>query len=415
MKTFRTFLAGRWQAEAHGQAIRAPWDGQIVGEVHEAQDDSLEAALQAGVAAQATMAALSPHQRREILFTTARLLREREQLLAPVLAQEAGKPLRLARSEVQRAADTCQFAAEEAGRPADEAIDLGNTAAATGRYGIVRRFPRGLIAAITPFNFPLNLVVHKLAPAIAAGCPVVLKPAPQAPLSAFHLAEILQESGLPAGGLSVLWLDNQRSERLATDKRVKLLTFTGSDRVGWHLHRQVQGKPVLLELGGNAACIVWHDADLKHAAERICSGAFAYAGQTCISVQRVLVHRSVQDELLNHILEVAKDFPCGSPLDERVLCGPVIDRRAAERIQAVYDQAIALGGKSLVRGNATGTLLSPSIFLDVPADAHLQRQELFGPGLCVDAVDDFADAIARANDSPFGLQAGIFTRDIDRI
>ncbi len=415
MRTFPSFIGGDWLTGHRLHTVHSPWDGEPVGAVHLASAAQVELALLAGKRALPDMAALPAWKRRAILQRTAELLRLREEELAHLISREAGKPITLARAEVQRAVDTFGFAADEAARLGGEGLDLGAAQPGQGRWGLVRRFPIGLVTAITPFNFPLNLVAHKLAPALAAGCPVVLKPSHQAPLSAFALAEILAEAGLPAGGLNVVYCAVEDAEVLVTDARVQLLTFTGSAAVGWRLQPLAGHKKVLLELGGNAACLVCADADVAHAAKRIAAGSNAFAGQSCISVQRVLVHRSRLDELRTALREETVRIVVGDPADASTVCGPVIDVGAAERLQAWFAEAEGFGATRLYGGERDGNLVLPAIFENVPQHARLQAQEAFGPVLCLDAFDELDEAVRLANDSPYGLQAGVFTDSVQTL
>lgn len=410
MRIFGSFIGGTERAGHETVDIRSPFSGEVVGRVHLASVAQVESAIEVGKAATTTMASLSGQQKRAILQGVASILREGEAEFAALICAEAGKPISLARAEVQRAIDTFTFAAEEVPNLAGSNVDLASAAPGQGRFGIVRRFPVGLVSAITPFNFPLNLVAHKIAPAIAAGCPILVKPAPQAPLSAFALAHACAQAGLPAGGVGVVLCRVEDAEPLISDPRVHLLTFTGSAAVGWQLKAAAGHKRVLLELGGNAAAIVHEDADIDFAAARVAQGAFAYAGQSCISVQRVLVHQSriaaFTEALLAHI---AADVASGDPEDPRVVCGPVIDDNAADRLEAWIAEALAGGARTLLPGGRRGLVLSPMVLQDVPHHARLNWAEAFGPVLNVAPFETLQSAIAEVNDSRFGLQAGLFT------
>ncbi|MDP9267932.1 MAG: aldehyde dehydrogenase family protein [Acidobacteriota bacterium] len=348
------------------------------------------------------------------------MIRAQREALARTLALEAGKPIKTARVEIERAAFTFDVAAEEAVRIPGEYLPLDVMESMRGRWGLVRRFPLGPIAAITPFNFPFNLVGHKLAPAIAAGCAVVLKPAPQTPLSALNLARLVAEAGWPAGALNVLPLANEDAGVLVEDARLKMLSFTGSAAVGWALKSQAGKKRVVLELGGNAGVIVhsdFHsdsghaDADLDYAAERCAVGGFSYAGQSCISVQRILVHSSVLDRFLAAFIPKVKALRLGDPMDEATDVGPLIRPSDAERVEQWIAEAVAGGAQVLCGGKRNGSLFEPTVLTHTNAKMKVNCREVFAPVVTVEPYDEFDDALRRVNDSPYGLQAGVFTRD----
>jgi acyl-CoA reductase-like NAD-dependent aldehyde dehydrogenase len=335
----------------------------------------------------------------------------RREELTFTLAREAGKPLKAARVEVDRAVFTFQVAAEESARIHGEWLPLDLQAAAAGRWAIVRRFPLGPIGTITPFNFPLNLVAHKLAPAMAAGCTIVHKPAPQTPLCSLLLAEIVQQAGWPAGALNVLPVSVADAQLIVTDGRLKMLSFTGSAAVGWELKKHAGKKRVVLELGGNGAVIVHSDADLDYAAERCAMGGFSYAGQTCISVQRVFIQRGVFERFLKAFLERVQKLIVGDPLDEATDVGPLISEAAARRAEAWCEEAVTGGARLLCGGKRQGSLLAPTVLTGTRPEQRVNCQEVFAPVVTVEPYEDFAEAVARVNDSTYGLQAGVFTRD----
>jgi acyl-CoA reductase-like NAD-dependent aldehyde dehydrogenase len=328
------------------------------------------------------------------------------------MAQEAGKPIKASRTEVERAIFTFNVAAEESTRIYGEYIPLDWQEFTAGRWGLVRRFPLGPIAGITPFNFPLNLVAHKVAPAIASGCTMVLKPAPQTPLSAFLLAECVQQAGWPDGALNVLPLSNEDAGLLVTDERIKLISFTGSAPVGWQIKKNAGKKKVILELGGNAGVIVHSDADLAYAADRCVAGGFGYAGQTCISVQRILVERSVYGQFLDLFLAGVKKLKIGDPLEESTDLGPLIRESDAIRASQWIEEAVRAGARLLIGGKRTGPLLEPTVLTGTRPDMKVNCQEIFAPVVTVESYDDFHAAVRQINNSPYGLQAGIFTRDV---
>jgi len=312
---------------------------------------------------------------------------------------------------VGRAIFTFTVAAEESTRIYGEYLPLDWQEFTAGRWGIVRRFPLGPIAGITPFNFPLNLVAHKVAPAIAAGCSVVLKPAPQTPLSALLLAETIQEAGWPDGALNVLPLSNDDAGLLVTDERLKMISFTGSAAVGWEIKKRAGKKKVILELGGNAGVIVHGDADLAYAAERCVAGGFTYAGQTCISVQRILVEHSVYGKFTDLLLAGVKKLKTGDPLDDSTDLGPLIRESDAVRASDWIQEAVRGGARLLCGGHRKGPMLEPTVLTATKPEMRVNCQEIFAPVVTVEPYDDFDAALRRLNDSPYGLQAGVFSRD----
>jgi len=410
-KIWGFYLDGKWITEGERFEVLAPYDGAVVGASYRANAAHTEAAVRAAQRAFQITRKMAGYERQAILRAISDGISKRREEFARLIALEAGKPIRTARAEVDRAVFTFAVAAEEATRIGGEWLPLDWQASTAGRAGIVRRFALGPILAITPFNFPLNLVVHKLAPAIAAGCTTVLKPAPQTPLTSLLLAEVVEQAGLPAGALNVLSLANQEAEKLVGDDRLKMLTFTGSVPVGWALKGKSGKKKVTLELGGNAGVIVHSDADVDVAADRCVVGGFSYAGQSCISVQRIYVQRSVQEQFLARLLAGVKKLRVGDPLDEGTDVGPMISEDAARRAASWIDEAVAGGAKLHAGGARQGAVLQPTVLTNVRADMKVSCQEVFAPVVIVEPYDDFTDAIRRVNDSPFGLQAGVFTRD----
>ncbi len=415
MHTFSSLIGGQEVAGGALHLVRDPYTADVVGSVLEATRDHVEQALALGQTAERDAAALSAWKRREILQRLQQLMALNELELAQLIQREAGKPIALARAEVRRATDTLALTAAEVARTGD-LLDLGLAEPGQGRWGLVRRFPRGLVSAITPFNFPLNLVVHKLAPAIAAGCPIVLKPSPLAPLSSFRLAQLALEAGLPEPMMSVLMPPLAHLAPLVSDPRVKILSFTGSAEVGWQLKRQALRQEVLLELGGNAAAIVCADADLDRAVSRVTIGGFAYAGQSCISVQRVLIHQSIAEDFAARLGAHVQSQPLlGDPADEATLCGPVINRTAAQRLRLWLNEATDAGAQVLCGGDWEGHMLQPTVLMNVPETCKIAAEEAFGPVICLETFDTVDNAIAQVNASRFGLQTGLFTHDIRTI
>jgi glyceraldehyde-3-phosphate dehydrogenase (NADP+) len=409
----RPFLVdGGWRRSAETAAVRSPHDGSVVARVHRATDGDVEDALAAAARAHPLTDDLPAWRRAEILSAVSRRLRQEREDLARTLALEAGKPLRLARAEVDRAACTFALAAEEASRIGGEVLPMDLAAGSEGRFALVRRFPVGVVTAITPFNFPLNLAAHKLAPALAAGCPAVLKPASRTPLSALALARFLHEAGAPPGAVAVLPCAAATAAPLVEDPRPRLLTFTGSAEVGWELKARAGRKRVTLELGGNAGVLVMPDADLDLAARRCAEGGFGYAGQSCISVQRIFVHRDIADEFQQRLVAAARSLKVGDPLDEAVSVGPMISEQEAARAESWVREAAAEGARVLLGGRREGALLEPTILADVRPAMKVACREVFAPVVALAEVGSAREGIRRLADSEFGLQAGVFTRDL---
>src|SRR5277367_1316850 len=405
------FVDGKWIEEGDLVEIRAPYDGSVIGSVFQGRREHAEAAIAAAVKAFGTTRRLPAFERQRVLRRVSENITERKQEFARTMAQEAGKPIKAARTEVERAIFTFNVAAEESTRIYGEYLPLDWQEFTAGRWGIVRRFPLGPISGITPFNFPLNLVAHKVAPAIAAGCPLVLKPAPQTPLTALLLAEAVQQAGWPDGGLNVLPLSNEDAGLLVTDERIKLISFTGSAAVGWQIKNHCGKKKVVLELGGNAGVIVHSDADLAYAADRCVVGGFSYAGQTCISVQRILVERSVCGKFTDLLLEGVKKLKIGDPLDESCDLGPLIRESDAIRASDWIQEAVRGGARLLCGGQRQGPMLEPTVLTGTRSEMKVNCQEIFAPVVTVEPYDDFNQALKQINNSPYGLQAGLFTRD----
>jgi len=402
---------GKWIEEGDPIEIKAPYDGNVIASVFQGRREHAEAAIAAAVKAFGTTRRLPAFERQRVLRRVVENISQRKQEFARTMAQEAGKPIKAARTEVERAIFTFSVAAEESTRIYGDYLPLDWQEFTAGRWGIVRRFPLGPIAGITPFNFPLNLVAHKVAPAIAAGCPMILKPAPQTPLTALLLAEAVQQAGWPDGGLNVLPLSNEDAGLLVTDERIKLISFTGSAAVGWQIKKNCGKKKVVLELGGNAGVIVHSDADLSYAADRCVVGSFAYAGQTCISVQRILVERSVCGKFTELLIEGAKKLKTGDPLEDSTDLGPMIRESDAVRATDWVQEAVRGGARLLYGGQRQGPIMEPTILTGTRPDMKVNCQEIFAPVVTVEPYDDFDQALRQVNNSPYGLQAGLFTRD----
>lgn len=408
-------VRGKWLEEGTPIELRAPYDRSVIAHVCQGTRKHAEAAIDAAVRAFEITRKLPAYERQRVLRHIADGIGERREEFARTIAREAGKPIKMARVEVDRAAFTFQVAAEESTRIYGEYLPLDWQEFTKGRFGIVRRFPLGPVSAITPFNFPLNLVAHKVAPAIAAGCTMVLKPAPQTPLTALMLAELVQEGGWPEGALNVLPLSNEDADVLITDDRLKLISFTGSAAVGWHIKSRAGKKKVVLELGGNAAVIVHSDAELAYAAERCAAGGFSYAGQTCISVQRILVQRSVVRHFTDMLVEKVQKLKVGDPLDDTTDVGPLIRESDAVRSEQWIQEAVSGGAKLLTGGHRKGSMVEPTVLTETKPEMRVNCQEIFAPVVTVEPYDDFDEALRRANDTPYGLQAGVFTKDATRL
>ncbi|MBG6137039.1 aldehyde dehydrogenase family protein [Longispora fulva] len=414
METTEFWVAGQPVTSDRTFDVHHPYDGALVATVAVAGPEHVEAAVTAAVAVAPEAAALPAHARAGALDHLSRRLAERAEEVARLITAENGKPIRWARAEVGRAVSTFRWAAEEARRYSGDLQRLDTDPAATGRLGLIRRFPRGPVLGIAPFNFPLNLVAHKLAPAIAVGAPVLVKPAPATPLSALMLGELLAETDLPAGMWSVLPVPNDRMPALVADPRLPVVSFTGSVPVGWAIRAAVPRKHVTLELGGNAAAVVCADwTDLDRAAARIATFAMYQAGQSCIKVQRVYAETPVYERLATKIVAAVEALGAGDPADEATEVGPLINEDAARRVESWVAEAVAAGARVLCGGTRTGSSHAPTVLVDVPADAKVVREEIFGPVLVLSPVDSVDEAFAAVNDSAFGLQAGVFTHRLD--
>ena len=412
----RPFLiGGQWRQGNNAVPVHDPFTGKVLAEVSQASEADADAAVLSTVEAAKPMGALPGHVRYHLLQRIAGSLYDRREEIARLITSEAGKPIGDARREVSRAVQTFTVAAEEAKRIGGDVVPLDWTPGTDSHFGILRRFPIGPILGITPFNFPLNLVAHKVAPALAAGNSILIKPAPQTPLTALLLGEVALDAGLPPGGLNVLPCDNQVAEQLVIDPRFKLLSFTGSAAVGWRLKEKCGKKKVVLELGGNAGVIVEPDADLDFAAQRCATGGFGYAGQTCISVQRILVHHSVVDLFTTKLLLQVARLKGGDPTDDGTVVGPLIDGKAADRVQAWIEEAVSQGARVLLGGKRMGSVVEATVLSNVTQTMKVSCQEVFGPVVTVTPYRRLEEAIESLNASDYGLQAGVFTQDVNKV
>jgi glyceraldehyde-3-phosphate dehydrogenase (NADP+) len=411
----KLLIGNEWVDAADTITVRSPHTGEIVGEVAKAGPAEMERAVQSAVKGFEETRKLSSARRSEILHRVAAGLAARKEEMARTITSENAKPIRLSRAEVDRGVATFTIAAEEAKRIGGEVLPLDITANSEGRLGITRHFPLGPIFGIAPFNFPLNLVSHKVAPSMAAGNTLVLKPASSTPLSALLLGEILVDAGMLPGTVNVTPCGADLADKLVGDDRFKLVTFTGSPSVGWELKKKAGRKRVTLELGGNAAVIVESDADLDLAVERAVTGSFAYAGQVCISVQRIYLHEKIAEEFTQKFLERTKKLVMGDPFDEKTDLGPMIDEKALSRTQAWVDEAAKAGAAVLCGGRREGRFFPPTVLSNIQPDMKVHCGEVFAPIVNLYRYRDFNAALAAVNDSPFGLQAGVFARDIGRV
>ena len=411
----RFLVAGDWREGSDGFDVKSPYDGATVASVSSPSTSDVEDAVAAAAAAFDETRVLPLHRRAEALAHISRRLVERADEVAELIAREGGKPLKWAKVEAARAASTFRWAAEECRRDGGELMRFDSEEALGSRAGIVRRFPLGPVLAITPFNFPVNLVAHKMAPALAVGAPIVIKPATKTPLGALLLGELFCETELPPAMLSVLPIGGSEAGELAKDRRFAKLSFTGSSEVGWNLKSADPKKVVTLELGGNAGVIVHSDADLEKAAQRIAFGGYYQAGQSCISVQRVLVQESVAEDFTERLVREVGKLKTGDPLDPETEVGPLIDHDSLERVTAWVDEAVQAGAEVLVGGKREDPFYAPTVLGRTRPDMKVRCEEIFGPVTTVSTYDAFEDAIAEVNDSKYGLQAGVFTSDVNRL
>lgn len=413
---YKLLIDGEWIGSGTPLEVKNKYDGSLVGVVSTATKDDLNRAIEAAERTEDVMADMPAYKRAEILQRTAVLIRERAEDIAKTVAAEAGKALKFARAEVDRAATVFTIAAEEAKRLHGETIPLDAVPAGEGYFGFWMRRPVGVIAAISPFNFPINLVAHKVAPAIAAGNTLVLKPASTTPIAAVKLCQILQEAGMPAGTINlVVGGGGTVGEWLITDERIDKITFTGSPEIGRHILAVAGIKKVTLELGNNSPVVVAPDADLDFVAKRCALGAFYNSGQVCISVQRIYSQKQVFEPFSEKFVKATEAMVVGNPLDERVDVGPMIDSKEVDRIESWVKEAQGLGASVLTGGKREGTVYYPTVLSNVDADMKVVAEETFGPVASVISSDDFETALAQANASKFGLQVGVFTKDIDRM
>jgi acyl-CoA reductase-like NAD-dependent aldehyde dehydrogenase len=409
------FLIGSsWQETTHTLPVVNPYSQEVFAEVSLAGTAEIDGAIALAVQTFEKTRALPTYLRNRICLQIAQGIEDRKEEFAETISKESGKPLLYSRAEVARSISTFRIAAEEASRIHGEILPLDITESAKGKTGLVRRFPIGPVSGISPFNFPLNLVAHKVAPAMACGNPIILKPASSTPLTALLLGKVIRDTDAVDGSFSVLPCKSSDATALVEDERLKMVTFTGSPPIGWDIKRRAGKKKVTLELGGNAGVIVEPDADLDFAAKKVCFGAFAYSGQVCISVQRTYVHESCFDAFIDRLKDEANQLKSGDPLDETVTFGPMIDTGNAERIESWIKEAVDNGAQQITGGKRDGAFFEPTVLTRVGSNEKIVCEEAFGPVLIVEPYNDFYQAVKTINQSDFGLQAGVFTNQLDK-
>ena len=415
MQTYPIYAAGEFVTTKQELAVKNPHDGNMIARTWLADQQLLEKCIVAAQAVQTELREMPAHKRFSILRTISDRISENRQHLATVLCRESGKPMRYAFGEIDRAAQTFLVAAEETKRLPKEYLSLDWTPAGEKKEGLVKYFPVGLVAGIAPFNFPMNLAVHKIAPAIAAGCPIILKPASSTPLSTLELARIIDQTDLPKGAVSILPMSRVAGNQLVTDERFSLLSFTGSPEVGWEMKNNAGKKKVVLELGGNAGVIVAPSADIDHAIKQCLVGGFAYSGQVCIHAQRIFVHKSIFEKFTTQFTKLVSGLKAGNPEDSATDIGVMIDEDNAKRVEAWVNEAVAAGAKVLCGGKREQNFYLPTVLTHTTATMKVCSEEIFGPVVTLESYDNFSEAVAMINDTRFGLQAGVFTNDAREI
>ncbi len=413
MSAHPILAGGEWKFTAKTQSIVNPYTGKVAHEVHLALAEDIETSISAAEAGSVALANFPAYQRSQILEKIACGIEKEREKLATLITEETGKPITDSLTEVGRSVSTFKFAAQEAMRIAGDVVPMDTMPIGQGRIGFTRRFPLGPVLGITPFNFPLNLSAHKLAPAVAAGNAMLLKPPPQAPAVCLELGRIALEAGLPPKALSVLPCSNELAESLVRDERIKMVSFTGSDKVGWYLKSIAGKKKVVLELGGNAGVIVAQDADIAWAVKRCVRGAFVHAGQTCISVQRLYVAGPVHKSFLDLFIAQVKQLKAGDPKDPATFLGPMIDTHALDKAEKILKEALAKGARVLFGGKRKDPFFEPTVLENVPESCSAVCEEAFSPLVVIERFENFNDALKKLNSSSYGLQAGVFTQDVD--
>ena len=415
MSVYKIYVAGKFTTTSTLLKVTNPYDQSVVATTYIAGKEELDLAIKKGLSVEKTMKELPAYKRFEILLKISNEIKKERIGLATILSKESGKPMRYALGEIDRASQTFLIAAEESKRLPKEYFSLDWTPKGEGKEALVNYFPIGLIAAITPFNFPLNLAVHKIAPAIATGNPIILKPARSTPLSILELAKIIDKTDLPKGAISILPMDRKAGNQLVTDTRFKKLSFTGSPQIGWQMKAQAGRKKVTLELGGNAGVIVSKKAAIDKAVNKCLVGAFAYSGQVCIHVQRIYVHQTIFDEFTKKMIQGTQKLKQGNPNDIKTEISVMIDESNAKRVESWVNDAVTNGAKILHGGKRQDTYYEPTIITDTKPEMKVCRLEIFGPVISIEKFDDFKKGIAEINNSDYGLQAGVFTDDTNEI
>ena len=414
MAEYKLLIKGKWEESKTTKEIKSPYDQSVVGIVHFAEKNQVEKALTAADEAFKETKKLSSFERSRILEKVSSEIERRKEELARSITLQGGKTIKASRIEVERAVNTFQIASEEAKRIEGEIIPLDLSLQTKGRWGVVRRFPIGVISAITPFNFPLNLVAHKVAPALASGNTVVLRPSSQVPITSLLLGEIISETDYPDGGINVVPSGYEEAELLLTDERVKMVTFTGSPAIGWELKLKANQKKVTLELGGNAAVVIEPDTDLAYALPRIILGSFSYSGQICISIQRIFLHEKIYDRFMADFTGTTKKLKMGNPLEEETDIGPMINEEAALKTEEWVAEAVENGARIVCGGKREGVMFEPTVLEKVKPELPISWLEAFAPVVVVYPYKDFEEALKGVNYSIYGLQAGVFTKDLKK-
>jgi acyl-CoA reductase-like NAD-dependent aldehyde dehydrogenase len=414
-QTQKIYLGNRAISTGETLAVYNPHDLQLIANTFLAGENEINEAIELGLKALETLKKTPSHQRYAWLMAISEKIKEQREEFATLLSKESAKPIKYALAEIDRSIQTFVIAAEESKRLPKEYISLDWTKAGENKEGLVKYFPVGLVAGITPFNFPLNLAVHKIAPAIASGCPIIIKPASSTPLSCLKLAEIIYQVGLPNGSISVLPCDRNVGNILVMDERIKLLSFTGSPEVGWKMKSQAGKKKVVLELGGNAGLIISESADLPIAIEKSLMGAFAYSGQVCIHTQRIYIHKSIFEQFLEKFKSKVKELNIGNPLGASTDIAAMIDENNAKRVENWVNEALENGAKLIIGGKREGGIYLPTILTNTKTEMKVSCEEIFGPVVIIEAFDTFDEAIHFINNSKFGLQAGVFTNNLSEV
>jgi acyl-CoA reductase-like NAD-dependent aldehyde dehydrogenase len=415
MKEYKIYAAGEFVTTLDKIGVYNPYDKTLIAETYLADKNLLETAIRKALSVEQEMANLPAFQRYDILIQAAEEMKSKKEDLSKTLAAEAAKPLKYATAEIQRAIATIVAAAEESKRTPMEYMRLDWETTGKGKEGLIKYFPVGLVSGISPFNFPINLAMHKIAPAIAAGCPIILKPATSTPLSTLEFAQIIDKTSLPKGAVSILPMNRETGNLLVTDERFKLLTFTGSPVVGWKMKNDAGKKKVVLELGGNAGVIVASSADIEFAVKRCLVGAFAYAGQVCIHTQRIFVAKEIFNDFIEIFLDGVSKLKMGSPLEMNTDITAMIDEENAVRVEEWVNNAVRNGAEIYCGGKRKGTYYEPTVLTNTRKDMDVSCKEIFGPVVIIEQYDKFEEAVNLVNDSIYGLQSGVFTNKIDEM